>query len=562
MEEGENRPIAAYVRISGEDQDLESQKFELRKFLAILGYKVEPLWFEDKISGVTSDRPGMESLKDWALKNNGGLIVALHSDRIARDPHILTTFLQFFLKAGVEFKTKDLNRTGNEFSDDLLEFMAGLIARQERSRILERTKRGKDSLLSTGSFSNGGQPPYGYKFIKLANIGNVTPRALEINPLEMDVVKEIYRVFVDEKMGIQEICRYLEDKKIPTPMKNHAVKDRHGKKRNLSLWDEYAVKYILSNTSYTGTCVLNKRYTIHVGQKEKRIRRQPNDPNLIKLSCPATIDQKTFDIAQELLANRSRKWGINSPNRRKYLLRGLMKCGVCGYRYSGTAGTTLKPGTGYYRCTSVQHEPIRGQKKRGCGNVSLRMEPTEWKVESALIKVLENPDNFINQVIKEMETGGGKDTKAMIVDLSKQMDTATEAKQRLVDGFSRGIIPEENYIAQLNKLKNEVSSIGARKTELEEKYKTYELISNRKQALSIMKKDGREAVIADSVNYLIPTKKGVVDFETNQNLLNKYIREIVVFPDRLEVVYTIPNAESSVVGLNIVKKSPSPEGPS
>ncbi len=93
-------------------------------------------------------------------------------------------------------------------------------------------------------------PIYGYK--RTADGG------LEIIPVEAEVVKQIYGLFLDG-MGIHKIARELNE---------------HGIKSNSSeSWTEKKVRYILSNEKYIGDLLLQKSFsTDHLTKKRKKNR--------------------------------------------------------------------------------------------------------------------------------------------------------------------------------------------------------------------------------------------------------------------------------------------------
>lgn len=98
---------------------------------------------------------------------------------------------------------------------------------------------------------------------------------------------------------------------------------------------------------------------------------------------PALVDSETFERVQRMLDPKDRRQRHESRNP-VYLVRGSLKCGICGA--SMTSASTFREGRmyRYYRCST------RDKKgKEGCPTVQLGVE--RFVVER-LQKVLADPD--------------------------------------------------------------------------------------------------------------------------------------------------------------------------
>lgn len=91
-----------------------------------------------------------------------------------------------------------------------------------------------------------GTPPYGYDKVKGRLVPNVT---------HAPTVKLIFDLYLRKGMGMQAIANYLTDKKVPTP---RAVL---GAKNAGTVWQQSAVKLILTNPHYTGDLVQGRSKT-------------------------------------------------------------------------------------------------------------------------------------------------------------------------------------------------------------------------------------------------------------------------------------------------------------
>ena len=72
--------------------------------------------------------------------------------------------------------------------------------------------------------------------------------------------------------------------------------------------------------------------------------------SLLEAAVPALVDSKTFEKAGAQLL-RNRRLATHNA-KRQYLLRGLIRCGLCGAEFSGSV--RYKNGKGfYYRCNGA-----------------------------------------------------------------------------------------------------------------------------------------------------------------------------------------------------------------
>src|SRR5262245_4477036 len=90
--------IAAYTRVSTDEQNLETQSRVIREWLDARGLKAE--WFEDEgFSGDTLERPGFRALR--RRERELRCLVVFRLDRISRQTARGVTLLHGWLERGV-----------------------------------------------------------------------------------------------------------------------------------------------------------------------------------------------------------------------------------------------------------------------------------------------------------------------------------------------------------------------------------------------------------------------------------------------------------------------------
>ena len=176
-------------------------------------------------------------------------------------------------------------------------------------------------------FFLGSNAPFGYRKIKVSDGAKERP-TLEVDPATAPVVKELFESSLRGN-GLKEICKSLNERGITN----------RGKR-----WNKGGLHYVLTNEAYTGAAVW--------GRKSKGEKAQ--DPVRVEGAWPALVSRQLFDDVQQAMRDRAPK--VQRPGRvgSKFLLSGLLKCGVCGKSYSGQGAKSGQ--FAYYICATLYRE--------------------------------------------------------------------------------------------------------------------------------------------------------------------------------------------------------------
>ncbi|WP_313087159.1 recombinase family protein [Atlantibacter hermannii] len=137
-----------YVRVSTNDQNTALQ----RNALDCAGCE---LIFEDKISGKTSDRPGLKKL--LKALSPGDTLIVWKLDRLGRSMRHLVTLIEELRQRGINFRSlTDSIDTSTPMGRFFFHVM-GALAEMERELIVERTRAGLDAARAQGRI--GGRRP-------------------------------------------------------------------------------------------------------------------------------------------------------------------------------------------------------------------------------------------------------------------------------------------------------------------------------------------------------------------------------------------------------------------
>ena len=223
-----------------------------------------------------------------------------------------------------------------------------------------------------------GRPPYGYR---------VGPRRrLELVPEESVVVRYIFRLYLQEGMGIRKIAGQLNSENVVT--------------RRGGRWSMVTVRDILRNRAYLGH--YSRFGTTVTG------------------SHPALVSPEDFRKVQDRL--QSRHGVTRTRTVQPFLLSGLLYCGRCGNKLIGVSRRqkwTVKSGEEktaayrYYQCESRTNQ-------NSCAYNTQRVAELEERLRSALAED--------DQPVTRLRRAGNVDS--YLLDLHTQVDRIENRMKR------------------------------------------------------------------------------------------------------------------------------------
>ena len=444
----QNGTYAIYLRKSRED--IESEKYgegetlaRHEKILTTLAQKRNLTIgkiYREVVSGETiSERKEMQKLlKDVENEKWSGVLV-VEVERLARGDtadqgRVSKAFKYSHTKIITPVKTYDPD---NEFDEEYFEF--GLfMSRREYKAVNRRLQRGREISVSEGKFV-GNIAPFGYDRVKLKDSKGYT---LSINQEEASIVKEIFRLYTFENNTINSVVKQLNDMNLKPRISNE--------------WTISSMKDILSNPTYTGKIVWNRRK-----QKKKTrnghliISRPRNQDYLIYDGLhEAIIDNKTWDLVQEKRKQNTPK--VKHSNQIQNPLVGLIFCEKCGKPMQRRSYTkTDKPAT--LMCSNSK-----------CDNISSKLYIVENKIIEALKIWLENYK--VNYEIKDnLSTDNNKITEQSISATKKELEKENAKLNKIYDFLENGIYSKDEFINRSKSIKDNIQN-------LENKLEKYNLL--------------------------------------------------------------------------------------
>ena len=275
----------------------------------------------------------------------------------------------------------------------------------------------------------GNIPPFGYDRVKLKNAKGYT---LSINQDEAPVVKEIFRLYVVENNTINSVAKQLNKLNL--------------KPRIASEWTISSVKDILSNPTYIGKIVWNRRK-----QKKKTknghliISRPRNKDYLIYdgLHEPI-IDNKTWELVQEKRKQNTPK--IKHNNTIQNPLVGLVFCKKCGKPMQRRPYTQAdKPAT--LMCSNSK-----------CDNISSKLYIVEDKIIDALKIWLKNYKVHYSGK-NNLNSDNNKIIEKSISITKKELEKGNAKLNKIYEFLENGIYSNDEFINRSKAIKDNIQCL-------------------------------------------------------------------------------------------------------
>ena len=433
---------AIYARVSDKSQDgedktsISEQTGDMEAFCESKGLTITAR-YQEVGRGWSKKRPEFQRMLADAKRGRFDTIVCWKSDRLSRGMYPAAALMEV-----VEAHQIRLEAVLDAIDMKTFGLMAA-IGKIELDNFRERSTMGKRGTAKQGRVPTGGLP-YGYR---IGDDGR--PEVVEE---QAEVVRRIFRMYVDEGMRAYSIAVRLTDEGVPT---------QTGK----LMWLQSRVHHILGNATYAGTWVYGKYR--HVATEDgMKIYDQPRD-TWIEIPVPQVIDDKTWERAQKLKKQRSTKAKRNTKV--LYQLQHLLKCGECGRNFHTRASwttTSVRKGKAYtydlttprryYMCNGMQGMRLRCREKP-----YIRAEQLEEPIWSEVKRVLQNPDLIVAGIATlDSQEGGGMEEQ--IAQAERGLRSIQMEEDRAVRLFVSGKITEAQLDLQRKFITERLESARAK----------------------------------------------------------------------------------------------------
>ena len=493
--------VAIYARVSSLTQEnentIDSQIAELTNKAKNMGYNYssKDIFTDEGYSGATLNRPGLERLRESIYDGLYKKVLIFDPDRLARD-YVYQTLLIDEIRnedCEIEFIRSPIGETPEQ---KMLLQVQGMISEYERTKILERTKRGRMHRMKQGEIVNGGDI-FGYKYIrKKADI----PTHYIIIEEEAEIIKQIFSWFIEEKWALNKICKKLDELGVENI-------------RSAKHWHPAVIRSIIKNSIYTGTGYANKEKAVTPKRRqidkvefrkyEKTGREHRPKNEWYPYNSPRIISDEVFELAQQQLELNKRRAGRRT--KKEYLLRSFLKCGECGHNMIAQRD--------HYQCQYSRPGYAKQNMKPVCINKKrIPMKELDLIVWEEIKKLLKNKtrlkdiyNQLGNKVVKK-SVGNIESLTTKEIKLKKQI-------KRINDLYVVGTIEMADYKKlyedkkeQLNKIETAIknaSEANQSDEELEEILNSFKLFSeNIRDGIDNADFEIKRRAVEDTIKYV------------------------------------------------------------
>jgi len=447
--------VGVYLRVSTEEQrerqSIATQRDFGVRYCDLHQMPVYETYSDDGLSGTIplELRPAGIRLLNDARQRKFEQLLVFKLDRLGRDTRLILNAVAELEKYGVRVRSMTEEFDTATATGRLMLTMLSGFAAHERELIRERSVAGTNRLAEEGAWL-GGIVPYGYRKQgekRDARIAISTDPIPGFDLSEADVVSTIFRMSAVERKSCQRIADHLNRACIPCGSAASANPSRDGKRnrRMAAVWRPSHVRNMIVNRTYMGEHVFGKR-------TKNQNRR------LIVRAVPPIVSEQIFQAAQQVLkANRI----ICRGNAREpFLLRSLIKCGLCGLTFSGMRMKAQREY--YYRCNGRQcARGLYGLSGKKCPSKSLNGEYVERLVWADIESFLRNPGELLERLRERvnMREGELQRRQKELADLAERLQQKTIETDRVLALFRRGRIDEATLDQQLDLIRAESDSL-------------------------------------------------------------------------------------------------------
>ena len=492
-----------YARVSTDEQarsgySLAQQIEALRDYATREGYEIFEEVSDSGQSGASLERPGMDRVRDLVAAGGVSEVLAQDRDRFARKPAYHYLLRREFEE--YDCKMRSLNDRGdNSPEGELTDGILDQLAKFERAKTAERTRRGKLQKARSGKVVGGHTANYGFKM-------NAARDGYAVDEPKMAVVRRIFRMIGEDGLAITAVTKILNKEGEPGPAGGR--------------WNTYAIRRIVLEDVYKPhapeeaaelvsaevAALLNRgrRYGIWWFNRERWRRSKISEPSptgegrvyrskVVSVPRPreewvavpvpdSGIPRETVEAARHIVANN--KPCSSNGDRFWELSGGVLRCSECGRRMR-TSVTRKKDGKRYfyYSCASRREGNLSSCSNRKTHRAE-RIEPLVWDLVSTLLTDPERLRAGLDEMMDRERSGSrgnpDREAKAWLERLA-EADRMRAGYQEIA---AKGLMTIEELGVQLTELET------TRRTASDE----LEAIRRRSERLEGLKQD-RDALM-------------------------------------------------------------------
>ena len=302
--------VATYARVSSDSED------QINSYIAQVDYYTKHIASKEEweMVDVYADEglTGMETRRRDEFNRmvadcrDGKIdrILVKSISRFARNQEDYIYYMRELMRLGVTIHFEKENIDTGKMTSEQAAAIYGAFAQMETTGHSQNMRVSYRMRIEKGMFIPS-SAPFGFR---------LTDNRLVIEQAEAEVIRRIYDMYLNGQ-GVADIAKELN---------RRGIKSRAAS----GTWYQESVRYILTNVTYTGDQLWQKKYSTDV-LPFKKLRNKGEKPKYFAENCgPAIISKQDFQLVQSVMADR--RDGIREGQTNQSPLHKHLYCAECG----------------------------------------------------------------------------------------------------------------------------------------------------------------------------------------------------------------------------------------
>ena len=489
-----------YVRVSTEEQaeegfSIRAQTEKLKSYAFLKDWDIYDIYSDEGISGKNIvDRPAINRLIQDIKEGKVNNVLVFKVDRLTRSIKNLMELVEIFDEYKCSFNSLTESIDTETPSGRMFLKIIGIFAEFERENIVTRTKLGFERKVKEGYTLATRTTSYGYD-------RGSGEKIQQVNPIEAEIVREIFDLYVNHNESLTHIAKILNDRKIPT-------------KENGKWWCATRLRNILQNPTYIGK--------VRYSTKDKDRYFESDGYH------DAIIDEKTFLLAQERWEKNKTIYKTKKPKEDHYFC-GFLYCAKCGYKFS-THHTYHRLKSGEEKCHNAYR--CTGKVYKVCHTSDISHDKTEEKFFEYIEKIADLSQDINFQRDDDVAETRMAELTDYVIKCENKLITQERQRKNVMEQYMNEEITFDEY-KQLIDISNQKcsaleSEIEKAKSQIgtqpQNKFSDKDIILNIKENWQYLNNDERMIFLQKFVKKIVidTTKTGkwstceIIDVEFNR----------------------------------------------
>jgi site-specific DNA recombinase len=500
-----------YGRVSSikqrDEETIEMQQDALHSFAKNNNLIIAGEYYDEAQSGSLpfADRVEGKRLLSEAKSGKFDAVLFYRTDRLGRSTFEGLRVCQQLTDMNVAIRSISENYDTSTPEGKFMFTMLLAMAENELSTIKKRMNDGRQRKLRRGIVGVFGRAPYGYKFNTDQHI-IIDADLIYGNMTRANIVQMIFKKTAMENFGSQRMANYLNRLGVPAPTPQG--------------WKTSTILQMIKNEKYKGLAVFNRESKMY--------------DDIITIDIPAIVTPELWKAANDSMKPRQ-LFNRHENNPHHYLLnQGLIRCGLCGYAYTGVYYKDRPASTisRFYKCSGKSRSRrIDWGDRQPC--TQAKPVPADWieTIVWAECKKILKDKKYAEKILQSYYADKieNKKMQPAIDDVKKNIQRIKKERRDLIDLRLKDIITDEDLADRLGPFDAQIKDAEMLLAELNQQDSINPEIEirNTKKNLELLRQalltahdfEARRAIVQALVHSVVVNTKSdnTIDIDINMN---------------------------------------------